>query len=133
MGWLIALAVLILLGCLPLGISGIYDESGAIANLLVGPLRIALYPGKKKEKKDPEPEKQEKPVKSQKENEKQEKRKKAETLRIFCPWSKLPRIFWEISAENCGSSGWNCCFAWPVAIPVIWPSITVGHGQPWVT
>lgn len=50
MDWLIALGVLVLLGCLPLGISIVYDVTGPVANLLAGPLRITLYPRKKKEK-----------------------------------------------------------------------------------
>ena len=53
MGWLIALGVLILLGCLPLGISIVYDVTGPVANLIAGPLRIALYPRRKKEKAKP--------------------------------------------------------------------------------
>ena len=50
MGWLIALAVLLALGCLPLGISGIYKADGPVAKLLIGPVKIALYPREKKEK-----------------------------------------------------------------------------------
>lgn len=57
MGWVISLAVLVLLGCLPLGISGIYEAAGPTAKLLVGPVRIALYPRKKKEKTKPAKEK----------------------------------------------------------------------------
>ena len=50
MGWLIALAVLVLLGCLPLGVRGIYAESGVTVDLLIGPVKKRLYPGQKKEK-----------------------------------------------------------------------------------
>ena len=50
MGWLITLAVLALLGCLPLGISGWYNAQGAVAKLLIGPIKISLYPRKKQEK-----------------------------------------------------------------------------------
>ena len=53
MGWLIALAVLVLLGCLPLGVSGIYEASGPSVRLLIGPAKILLYPGKNKEKSKP--------------------------------------------------------------------------------
>lgn len=59
MGWGIALAILVLLGCLPLGVSGIYEASGPVANLLIGPLRIALYPRAKKEKAKPAKKKKE--------------------------------------------------------------------------
>lgn len=44
MGWLIALAILVLLACLPLGGSVRYDESGLRAQLLLGHIRITLYP-----------------------------------------------------------------------------------------
>ena len=50
MGWLIALAILVLLGCLPLGVRGIYAMSGLTADLLIGPVKIRLYPGQKKQK-----------------------------------------------------------------------------------
>ena len=50
MGWLIALAVLVLLGCLPVGISAIYDVSGPLVRLIAGPIRITLFPTKKKDK-----------------------------------------------------------------------------------
>ena len=53
MGWLIALGILILLGCVPLGVSCVYDTGGAAAKLLAGPIRISLYPRPKKEKKKP--------------------------------------------------------------------------------
>lgn len=69
MGWLIVLGVLVLLGCLPLGISIVYDVTGPFANLIAGPFRIALYPRKKgekastaKQKKTDKPKKQENPA-----------------------------------------------------------------------
>lgn len=60
MGWLIALAVLTGLAVLPLGISAIYDAGGAVARVIVGPIRFKIYPaGEKKTKKT----KKEKPKK----------------------------------------------------------------------
>lgn len=50
MGWLIALGVLILLAFLPLGISARYDSGGPLVKLIAGPVRVTVYPGKKKEK-----------------------------------------------------------------------------------
>ena len=50
MGWLIALAILVLLGCLPLGVRGIYAMNGPKADLLIGPVKMRLYPGEKKQK-----------------------------------------------------------------------------------
>lgn len=44
MGWLIALVILVLLACLPLGGSVRYDESGLRVQLLLGHIRITLYP-----------------------------------------------------------------------------------------
>lgn len=44
MGWLIALVVLVLLGCLPLGASVRYNKGGLRVWLLVGKIRITLYP-----------------------------------------------------------------------------------------
>lgn len=56
MGWLIALGILVLLMLLPLGVTARYGESGALVKAIAGPVRIRLYPRKKKEKK-PKPEK----------------------------------------------------------------------------
>ena len=51
MGWLIALAVVIGLALFPLGISAKYDADGALLRLIAGPVRITLFPEKKKGKK----------------------------------------------------------------------------------
>lgn len=51
MGWLITLGVLTLLAILPLGVSARYDADGALLRIIAGPLRITLFPRKKKEKK----------------------------------------------------------------------------------
>lgn len=53
MGWLVTLGVLSLLAVLPLGISVVYDEDGTVAKLILGPIRLTLYPFPKKEKKEP--------------------------------------------------------------------------------
>ena len=44
MGWLIFLAILVLLGSMPLGLRLRYDAGGAEAVLLVGMFRLGLYP-----------------------------------------------------------------------------------------
>ncbi|MGN0977497.1 MAG: DUF2953 domain-containing protein [Faecousia sp.] len=54
MGWLMALAVLVLLAWLPLGVSVKYDSGGPLLKLLAGPVKITLYP---RPKKKPKPEK----------------------------------------------------------------------------
>ena len=51
MGWLIALGIVTLLAVLPLGASISYDSSGAVVKLIVGPLKITLFPRPKKDKK----------------------------------------------------------------------------------
>lgn len=51
MGWLIALALVILLAVLPLGISAIYNRSGAFVCLLLGPIRLTLYSRRKSNSK----------------------------------------------------------------------------------
>ncbi len=54
MGWLIALGMIVLLAMFPLGISAKYQQSGFMAWVLVGPVRIRLYPSKHKEEKKDE-------------------------------------------------------------------------------
>jgi len=58
MGWTITLAVLFLLAILPLGIHIRYNEGGAMGKLILGPMKILLFPRppkEKKEKKEKEP------------------------------------------------------------------------------
>lgn len=52
MGWLIALAVLVSIAVLPIGIRGVYRESTAGVWVLIGPLKFRLYPAKPKAKKN---------------------------------------------------------------------------------
>ena len=52
MGWLIALLILFLLAILPLGASVLYDEDGPRVRIVAGPVKIQVFPMKKKAKKD---------------------------------------------------------------------------------
>ena len=61
MGWLITLAVLVLLAVLPLGVSVCYGEDGPRVRILAGPVKFQVFPLKKKEKTSEKPRK--KPVK----------------------------------------------------------------------
>lgn len=58
MGWLIALAVIVLLAVLPLGASVKYDSGGLLVRLIAGPARITLFPRKKKDKEEKKPKKE---------------------------------------------------------------------------
>lgn len=91
MGWLIALGVLILLGCLPLGISAIYNADGAIAKLIAGPFRIMLYPREKKETEKPV--KEEKPKESTKQAAASKEEKKGGSFTDFLPLVKVATDF----------------------------------------
>lgn len=51
MGWLVTLGILTLLAVLPLGVSAKYDSDGALVRLILGPVKITLFPRPKKEKK----------------------------------------------------------------------------------
>ena len=68
MGWLIFLAIAILLAILPLGASVLYDEDGPRVRVLAGPVKIQVFPMKKKPKKD----------KTKKEKSKKERKKSAQ-------------------------------------------------------
>lgn len=50
MGWLIALAVLVFLSMLPLGVSVRYDSDGVCVRVIAGPVKITLFPRPKKRK-----------------------------------------------------------------------------------
>ena len=51
MGWLIALGVLIIIGCLPVGIKAEYDEDGPSAFAFIGPIRLVTFLKEKKNRK----------------------------------------------------------------------------------
>ena len=51
MGWLIFLAILVLLAILPLGASVLYDADGPRVRIVAGPVKIQVFPMKKKPKK----------------------------------------------------------------------------------
>lgn len=57
MGWLIALAILILLAIIPLGVTARYNADGFILDLLIGPFRKGILPGKEKDSKEKKKEK----------------------------------------------------------------------------
>ncbi len=50
MWWLIALAAVLLVGFVPIGLRGIYDSTGARAWLIVGRLRFLIYPKRRNKK-----------------------------------------------------------------------------------
>ena len=52
MGWLIMLGILTLLAVLPLGVSLKYNADGAFVRLILGPIRLTLFPTKPKDKKE---------------------------------------------------------------------------------
>ena len=63
MGWIIALLILFLLAILPLGASVLYDEDGPRVRIVAGPVKIQVFPMKKKAKKDkPKKEAKKKPA-----------------------------------------------------------------------
>ena len=91
MGWLIALGVLVLLGCLPLGVSVVYDAGGVIAKLIAGPARIALYPREKKEKAKPK--KKDEPKEEKKQQASSAEEKKGGSFSDFMPLIKITTDF----------------------------------------
>lgn len=61
MGWLIALGILAALAVLPLGVSARYNAAGVLVQVIAGPVRVKVFPLKKKEKKQPAENKEEEP------------------------------------------------------------------------
>ena len=84
-GWLIALGILVLLAILPLGASVIYNQDGPLVRVIAGPLKIQVFPLKKKaepdkkkseqKKKKPEPTAQETAKKKEEQQQKQQQKK----------------------------------------------------------
>lgn len=89
MGWLIALGIVLLLAVIPVGVRIRYNAEGALVKVIVGPVKITVFPlprKEKKEKKKKEPKKKEKkaeeeenlPKPPQPPKQKQEKKPKEE-------------------------------------------------------
>lgn len=66
MGWWIALGIVVLLAVLPIGVCALYDSDGAVVRVIAGPVRVTLFPRKKKADK---PKKEKKPKKEPKQPE----------------------------------------------------------------
>ncbi len=52
MGWWITLGILAALAIAPLGVSVKYNAEGPLVRLILGPVKLTLIPGKKKDKKE---------------------------------------------------------------------------------
>lgn len=95
-GWLIALAILVLLAIMPLGVSVRYDADGAVIRVIAGFLKIKVFPTKPKEKKEkktkkPKEKKTKKPAKEKTPEGVQEPEKKPSggSLLDFLPLVKI--------------------------------------------
>ncbi len=89
MGWLIALGILVLLAILPLGVSVRYYDAGTLVRVIAGPIRLQVFPGKKKEpkQKQKQPEEKEKPAGKTKS--KEAPQEKGGSLTDFLPLVKI--------------------------------------------
>ena len=52
MGWLVTLGILLLLAAVPLGVSVNYDSNGPLVRLVLGPVKLTLFPKAKKKTKE---------------------------------------------------------------------------------
>ena len=101
MGWWITLGIVTLLAILPLGVRVLYDADGAVVKIVLGPVKITVFPRTEKEKKPPKekPKKTGKKAPSQDESlpqppqppaqPKPVKQEKGGSLRDFIPFVKL--------------------------------------------
>ena len=93
-GWLIALAIIVLLAIMPLGVSIRYNSDGAVIRVIAGLLKIKVFPTEKKGKKEKKP-KKEKPAKSEKskkpapERKSEEKKPSGGSITDFLPLVKV--------------------------------------------
>ena len=103
MGWWITLGILTLLAIVPVGVRVCYDAEGPLVKLVLGPVKLTLFPRPKKDQK-PEKEKKEKqskqkakktaeeanlPKPPQPPADKKPKGKKGGSLKDFLPFVKL--------------------------------------------
>lgn len=88
MGWLIALGVVVLIAIIPIGVSAFYDEDGPRAFVILGLIRLRVFPAAKKEVKTEKEtkdkkEKQRKATKAA--NQKTEKKRNGGSIHDFLP------------------------------------------------
>ena len=92
MGWWITLGIFVLLAILPLGVSVKYSEAGPNVRLILGPIRMTLLPGKKKEKKpNPKAEEKRKQKEAQRQAQKAAKKKAAREAKEKTASEKLTK------------------------------------------
>lgn len=104
MGWWITLGILTFLAVLPVGVRIHYDADGPLVKLVLGPVKVTVFPRPKKENKQPKqkeaekektPEKKEQPKEAalpkppQPPQPKPEKKEKGGSLTDFLPFVKL--------------------------------------------
>lgn len=103
MGWLITCGILTLLAVLPLGVRIRYDGAGPLVRVILGPVKITVFPRPKKEKKARKEKEQEKENEEQVRPEKEDlpqppqppkektpqTEKKGGSLKDFLPFVKL--------------------------------------------
>ena len=58
---LVILAVLVLIGCIPVGVDAAYGEGGVLLSAKIGFFRLQILPAKPKKPKKPKTPKQQKP------------------------------------------------------------------------
>ena len=81
MGWLIALGILTLIAIIPVGIRVLYGADGPRVAVTAGPIRICVYPVKKRKKKErTEQQNKSKPVKKHASPKQTEKKAKGGSL-----------------------------------------------------
>lgn len=99
MGWLIALGIVILAGCIPLGVLFRYDSQGILVRIVIGLLQITVIPmpGRKKKPKkskaSPEAQAAAKKDKSSAPTADQSSPKKGGSLRDFLPMIQVGKRF----------------------------------------
>lgn len=98
MGWLITAAVLILIGFIRLAFYARYDADGPLVQLILGPVKLTLVPGKKQDKKKEKKEKDQRKADASKEDKlptdpppvaKPKKKKSGGSLADFLPLVKV--------------------------------------------
>ena len=128
MGWGIFFACLVVLALLPLGIRGSYDQTGFTVRVIAGPVKITLFPRKKRKRKPKTADSSEKTTEETTKSPSEKKRPKTETtekdepgmqsggsLERFVPWIRLGLDFL--------GAGWITCICmwfWRGTIPATW-------------
>ena len=106
MGWWIFFGILLALALIPLGIRVRYDSGGFVARVIVGPVRVTVFPMKKRRNRKRQPLPMPGRPSPRRKPSRRPRLSPAAAWKDFCHGSGWDWISWGFSGEK---FGWTIC------------------------